>query len=75
MLTFQQFAEAHGVLIRKLVSGDRIWRCPTTTQPPEHERRLSVGRLAGGDGMGRRRRMALVADDNAKPWICRKARM
>jgi len=33
VLTFQQFAEAHGVLIRKLVSSDRIQRCPTTTHP------------------------------------------
>lgn len=32
-MNFVQFAQSHGVEISALRSGDRIWRCPTTTHP------------------------------------------
>lgn len=32
-MNFVQFAQSHGVEINALRSGDRIWRCPTTTHP------------------------------------------
>ena len=32
-MNFIDFARTHGVEINALRSGDRIWRCPTTTHP------------------------------------------
>lgn len=69
MLTFQQFAEAHGVLIRKLVSSDRIQRCPTTTHPKSTNGAYLWDGQRGGvmawDGEGA---WHWWRDDNAKPW-------
>lgn len=68
-MTFDQFAEGHGLLIRDLRDDGRIHRCPTATHPRsdngsyfcEHERGWIIN-WEGGD------RAIWWQDANAKPW-------
>jgi putative DNA primase/helicase len=68
-MTFTQFAEANGVLIKSLKSSDRIQRCATTLHPKSSNGAYLWDGARGGvmawDGSAQ---WYWYKDDNAKPW-------
>jgi putative DNA primase/helicase len=68
-MSFVEFAQAHGVVIEHLITGDRVRRCPTVTHPRKKNASYFFDGRRGWvrcwDGQGT---TEWWNDPNAKPW-------